>query len=240
MFDNRPTFGVEYQNLFNRVLLDGPIDEGAPLKWGDENRVLRPFLSRLMGSIGAAQVGPFYLGALGITSILCGFIAFEIIGLNMLAQVHWDFIQFIRQLPWLGLQPPGPQYGLEIFPPLAKGGWWLMAGFFLTTSILLWWTRVYRRARDLGMGTHVAWAFAAAIWLYLVLGLHPADPDGELVGGGAIRHLPSPGLDGVVLDPLRQPLLLPVPYALDRVPVWLDAAFRDAWGDDPGGQPLLG
>ena len=45
-----------------------------------------------------------------------------------------------------------------------------MAGFFLTTSILLWWVRVYRRARQLGMGTHVAWAFAAAIWLYLVLG----------------------------------------------------------------------
>ena len=45
-----------------------------------------------------------------------------------------------------------------------------MAGFFLTTSILLWWTRTYRRARALGMGTHVAWAFASAIWLYLVLG----------------------------------------------------------------------
>jgi photosynthetic reaction center M subunit len=45
-----------------------------------------------------------------------------------------------------------------------------MAGFFLTTSILLWWVRMYRRARALGMGTHVAWAFAAAIWLYLVLG----------------------------------------------------------------------
>jgi hypothetical protein len=45
-----------------------------------------------------------------------------------------------------------------------------MAGFFLTLSILLWWVRMYRRARQLGMGTHVAWAFAAAIWLYLVLG----------------------------------------------------------------------
>jgi photosynthetic reaction center M subunit len=29
---------------------------------------------------------------------------------------------------------------------------------------------MYRRARELGLGTHVAWAFAAAIWLYLVLG----------------------------------------------------------------------
>ncbi|MEL0251753.1 MAG: photosynthetic reaction center subunit M, partial [Novosphingobium sp.] len=42
--------------------------------------------------------------------------------------------------------------------------------FFLTTSILLWWVRTYTRARALGMGTHVAWAFASAIWLYLVLG----------------------------------------------------------------------
>jgi photosynthetic reaction center M subunit len=55
-------------------------------------------------------------------------------------------------------------------PPLQEGGWWLMAGFFLTTSILLWWVRMYRRARALGLGTHTAWAFAAAIWLYLVLG----------------------------------------------------------------------
>jgi len=42
---------------------------------------------------------------------------------------------------------------------------------FLTVSILLWWTRMYLRARALGLGTHVAWAFAAAIWLFLVLGV---------------------------------------------------------------------
>jgi photosynthetic reaction center M subunit len=29
---------------------------------------------------------------------------------------------------------------------------------------------MYRRARALGLGTHTAWAFASAIWLYLVLG----------------------------------------------------------------------
>ena len=77
------------------------------------------------------------------------------------------------QLPWLSLQPPGPEYGLKILPPLQEGGWWLMAGFFLTTSVLLWWTRTYRRAKALGMGTHVAWAFAAAIWLYAGAGLYP-------------------------------------------------------------------
>jgi photosynthetic reaction center M subunit len=87
----------------------------------------------------------------------------------MWASVNWDPVQFVRQLFWLALEPPPPKYGLSI-PPLAEGGWWLLAGFFLTASILLWWVRTYRRALALGMGTHLAWAFAAAIWLYLVLG----------------------------------------------------------------------
>ncbi|MEX7117092.1 hypothetical protein AB2C39_38190, partial [Pseudomonas aeruginosa] len=77
--------------------------------------------------------------------------AIEIIGLNMLASVNWSPIEFVRQLPWLSLEPPKPEYGIS-FPPLQEGGWWLMAGFFLTTSILLWWARTYRRARALGMG----------------------------------------------------------------------------------------
>ncbi len=53
---------------------------------------------------------------------------------------------------------------------MREGGWWLLAGFFLTASVLLWWVRMYSRARQLGMGLHVCWAFAAAIWLFLVLG----------------------------------------------------------------------
>ncbi len=191
MFDYRTNFGVEYQNIFNRIQIRGPADEGAPLKWGSENRRGTPRFSFLFGLIGAAQVGPFYLGATGLASIVCGFIAFEIIGLNMLASVGWDPIQFIRQLPWLGLEPPAPAWGLHI-PPLAQGGWWLMAGFFLTTSILLWWVRVYRRARALGLGTHVAWAFASAIWLYLVDGfIRPVlmGSWGEAVPFGIFPHL---------------------------------------------------
>jgi photosynthetic reaction center M subunit len=127
------------------------------------------WFSYWLGKIGDAQIGPFYLGFTGLASLICGFIAIEIIGLNMWASVNWDPVQFVRQLPWLALEPPGPQWGLSI-PPLNEGGWWLMAGFFLTASIMLWWVRTYRRARALGLGTHVAWAFLSAIWLYLVLG----------------------------------------------------------------------
>lgn len=50
------------------------------------------------------------------------------------------------------------------------GGWWLLAGFFLTASILLWWWRTFTLSQRLGMSNYLAWAFGAAIWLYLVLG----------------------------------------------------------------------
>jgi photosynthetic reaction center M subunit len=58
----------------------------------------------LARQIGAAQVGPIYLGRLGVASLICGFLAIEIIGLNMWASVNWDPIQFVRQLPWLALE----------------------------------------------------------------------------------------------------------------------------------------
>ncbi len=158
-----------YQNIFTRVQVRGPLHDGEPLKRAGWTRSGTPQFVHWLGRIGDAQFGPIYLGATGMASLLFGFFAFEIIGLNMFASVNWNPIEFVRQLPWLALEPPGPQWGLH-FPPLNQGGWWLVAGFFLTTSVLLWWLRTYKRARALGLGTHTAWAFAAAIWLYLVLG----------------------------------------------------------------------
>ena len=80
---------------------------------GDYTRHAAPWLSLLLGKIGDAQIGPIYLGHARRASLICGFIAFEIIGLNMLASVNWDPIQFVRQLPWLALEPPSPEYGLQ-------------------------------------------------------------------------------------------------------------------------------
>ncbi|MFB0613039.1 photosynthetic reaction center subunit M [Aurantiacibacter poecillastricola] len=159
-----------YQNIFTQVQLVAPDEGGIALPHGDEPRIPLFSRSNVMGRLGQGQLGPIYLGWSGIASLILGFLAFEIIGLNMLASVNWDPIQFVRQLPWLALEPPGPEYGFSPFVPLAEGGWWILAGFCLTASILLWWVRTWRRAKALGMGTHVAWAFACAIWLYLVLG----------------------------------------------------------------------
>jgi photosynthetic reaction center M subunit len=182
----------EYLNLFTRVQAVGPAYPGIPVEHGDREREGPPLHLYWLGKLGDAQIGPLYLGWFGLASALCIFIAIEIIGLNMLASVDWDIVQFIRQLPWLGLEPPPPDMGLKLFPALNQGGWWLMAGFFMTLGVLLWWVRMYRRAKALQMGTQVAWAFAAAIWLMLVLGfIRPIlmGSWGEAVPFGIFPHL---------------------------------------------------
>jgi photosynthetic reaction center M subunit len=182
---------AEYQNLFTTVQATGPLHHGIPLGPHNSPRLGEPFLIYWAGKIGNAQVGPIYLGALGLASLVCGMLAFNIIGFNMLASVHWDPVQFVRQLFWLALEPPPPSYGLKL-PPLNQGGWWLMAGGFLTASLLLWWLRTYRRARALGLGTHVPWAFLSAIWLFLVLGFFRPilmGSWGEAVPFGIFPHL---------------------------------------------------
>jgi photosynthetic reaction center M subunit len=161
---------ADYQNIFTQVQVRGHTDYGVVHGEGDEPRLRMTGTSHLFGRIGDAQLGPIYLGWSGVASLICGFIAIEIIGLNMWASVGWDPIRFIGQLPWLSLDQPLPEHGLKLFMPLNEGGWWLMAGFFLTAAIILWWVRSYRRAIQLGLGTHICWAFAAAIWLYLVCG----------------------------------------------------------------------
>ncbi|MGL4576651.1 MAG: photosynthetic reaction center subunit M, partial [Burkholderiaceae bacterium] len=125
---------AEYQNLFTAVRVDGPVHHGVPLGHGNSPRSGSPRLWQLLGKFGNAQIGPIYLGGLGLMSIFCGAVATVIIGMNMLASVDWNPIQFVRQLFWLALEPPPPSLGLKI-PPLNQGGWWLMAGGFLTVSL---------------------------------------------------------------------------------------------------------
>ena len=161
---------ADYQNIFTKVQMRGPAYPGVPISRRNDPRMGKPFFSYLAGILGDAQIGPFYLGRLGLASLMFGTLAINIMGFNFLAQVNWDIGEFVRQFFWLALEPPAPEYGLGL-APLNKGGWWILSSLFLLISVLLWWLRTYRRARELEMGTHVAWAFASAIWLFLVLGL---------------------------------------------------------------------
>ncbi|MEM8682900.1 MAG: photosynthetic reaction center subunit M, partial [Pseudomonadota bacterium] len=129
-----------------------------------------PFFSYILGILGNAQLGPIHLGVAGVFSLFMGTVWFLIVGYNFWTSVGWDPMQFVRQLFWLSLDPPAAEYGLSI-PPLDEGGWFILTGLCFLIAVLAWWVRMYRRAVQLGMGTHVAWGFAGAIWLFLVLGL---------------------------------------------------------------------
>ena len=103
---------AEYQNIFTQVQVRSAIYPGIPLQPGSWVRLGKGRFSYWFGKIGDAQLGPIYLGFTGLASLFFGFLAIEIIGLNMWASVNWDPIQFVRQLPWLALEPPPPSYGL--------------------------------------------------------------------------------------------------------------------------------
>ncbi len=161
---------ANFETIYTKVQVRGPFDPGVSPVRRTEDRVGRTFFSYWLGAIGDPQVGPFYLGWEGVVSLVLGITAFEIIGLNMWASVNWDPIAFLRLLPFLTLDPPAAKYGRSPIVPLQEGGWWIITGACLTASILLWWYRGFRRARALGMGMHVSYAFASAIFLYLSLG----------------------------------------------------------------------
>ena len=116
------------------------------------------------------SLAPIYLGTLGVISLATGLIWFVMVGMWYWDQAGYNPAVFLRDLFWLSLDPPAPEYGLSI-PPMREGGYFLLASFFLLISVMTWWVRTYLRAEALGMGKHVAWAFASAIWLFLVLGL---------------------------------------------------------------------
>ena len=171
--------------------------------------------------------------------MIAGTIWFVIIGMNMLASVGWDPFQFIRQLFWLALEPPPAKYGLSI-PPLNRGRLVhhlerLPAGL----GSVCGWARIYvRRARALGLGTHVFWAFGSAIFLFLVLGLFR-----PLLMGSWAEAVPYgifPHLDWTAAFSIRYGNLYynPVPLSLDRLPVWFRSAVCHACGDHSRGHPL--
>jgi photosynthetic reaction center M subunit len=182
---------AEYANIFTQVQVRGHLEHGLGSAQLDSERSKGMSFNRFLGWIGNAQLGPIHLGAYGVISIVFGTLWLNLIGINMLMQVDWNVAEFIRQLFWLALEPPAPKYGLS-FPPLFEGGMYMIASLFILISVLFWWVRCYKRATALGMGHHVAWAFAAAIWLFLVLGLFRPLLMGswsEMVPYGIFPHL---------------------------------------------------
>jgi photosynthetic reaction center M subunit len=161
---------AEYQNIFTQVQVRAQPEMGMVEDVEVGNRTKSASFSTLAGWFGNAQLGPIYLGTFGVISVATGAIWFMLCGAWFWHVAGYNPGVFMRDLFWMALEPPGPEWGLRV-PPMAEGGLWLLASFFLLISVLTWWVRTYLRAEALGMGKHVAWAFAGAIWLFLVLGL---------------------------------------------------------------------
>jgi photosynthetic reaction center M subunit len=161
---------ASYQNIFNQVQVRGAPETGMVEGVDTDNRTAPGGFSTLLGWFGNAQLGPIYLGGVGVLSLAAGAVWFLMVGAWFWHQAGYNPAVFLRDLFWLSLDPPSADYGLR-FPPLAEGGYYLIASFFLLISVLAWWVRTYLRAEALGMGKHICWAFASAIWLFLVLGL---------------------------------------------------------------------
>ena len=109
---------ASFRSIYTQIQVHGPHDKGIPLDRNAFPRLLTPRLSAWLGKIGDPQVGPTYLGGYGIASLISGFIAIEIIGLNFWASVHWNPVAFIRGMAWHRLDPPGPGAGLNSTAPM--------------------------------------------------------------------------------------------------------------------------
>jgi photosynthetic reaction center M subunit len=161
---------AEYQNIFTQVQVRAAPEMGVVEGVDLSNRTKGASFSTLLGWFGNAQLGPIYLGTFGVISLATGLIWFMMVGGWYWDQAGYNPAVFVRDLLWFSLDPPSAEYGLT-FPPLREGGYFLIASFFFLISLSTWWVRTYLRAEALGMGKHIAWAFASAIWLVLVLGL---------------------------------------------------------------------
>ena len=161
---------AEYQNIFTQVQVRGHAEMGLAEGVDLHNRTKSASFSNLAGWLGNAQLGPVYLGTMGVISLMSGAVWFMLCGAWFWYQAGFNPAVFLRDLFWFSLEPPAEEYGLGL-APLSQGGLWLIASFFLLVSVCSWWVRTWLRAQALGMGKHVSWAFASAIWLFLVLGL---------------------------------------------------------------------
>jgi photosynthetic reaction center M subunit len=123
------------------------------------------FFKRLFG---VGQVGPVYLGVWGTVAVATGALSLFVILENYLFQVGYNPILFVRELFVLSTNPPAMEFGLG-WAPWHEGGAWIVATFLLNISVFAWWMRVYVRARAAGLSTHLAWGFAAALFLYYII-----------------------------------------------------------------------
>jgi photosynthetic reaction center M subunit len=137
---------------------------------GVEGNLGRPFYIGWMDrNFGSGTFGPIYLGIWGLISVGAGAITGLILITEYLRQVGYNPILLVREIAVVSVNPPPVENGLNLSANWYNGGAWIWATLFLHIAVLAWLTRVWSRARSTAVGTNLAKAFSAAVFLYLVI-----------------------------------------------------------------------
>jgi photosynthetic reaction center L subunit len=106
-------------------------------------------------------VGPFYVGFFGVTTLFFTFLGTALILYGAALGPTWNLWQ-------ISIAPPDLKYGLKL-APLKEGGLWQVITVCAIGAFVSWMLREIEICRKLGMGLHVPFAFAMAIFAYVTL-----------------------------------------------------------------------
>ncbi len=106
-------------------------------------------------------VGPFYVGFFGMTTMFFSLVGIAMILWNTALGPTWNLWQ-------ISVNPPDVKYGLS-FAPLQEGGIWQIVTICALGAFTSWALREVEICRKLGIGYHVPFAFAVAIFAYFSL-----------------------------------------------------------------------
>jgi photosynthetic reaction center L subunit len=106
-------------------------------------------------------LGPFYVGFFGVTAAFFSIIGTALIVYGASLGPTWNIWQ-------INIAPPDIAYGLG-FAPLAKGGLWQIITICAIGAFGSWALREVEISRKLGIGLHVPFAYAVAVFAYVSL-----------------------------------------------------------------------
>jgi photosynthetic reaction center L subunit len=106
-------------------------------------------------------VGPFYVGFFGVTTFIFATLGTALILYGAALGPTWNIWQ-------INIAPPDLKYGLA-FAPLKEGGLWQVITICAIGAFVSWALREAEICRKLGIGYHVPFAFASAIFAYVAL-----------------------------------------------------------------------
>jgi photosynthetic reaction center L subunit len=115
----------------------------------------------LGGDLFDFWVGPFYVGFFGVTAAFFSILGTALIIYGAAMGPTWNIWQ-------INIAPPDISYGLG-FAPLMKGGLWQIITICAIGAFGSWALREVEISRKLGIGLHVPFAFAVAIFAYVTL-----------------------------------------------------------------------